>query len=364
MEIAVSYFLTGFPGFIATRIVRKLAEDHPSKSFLLLVHPTQMDKARRVVNEIASNLGCSTVRFTVAVGDITKDSLGLDPEILNSTDDITHAFHLAAIYDLAVEKQIAALVNITGTQNVTSWVKNLPNLERYVYFSTAYVSGNRKGTILETELIDVNGFKNFYESTKFEAELIVKQSWDEIPTTILRPGVVMGDSKSGVTDKFDGPYFVMRFLDRFARFPIPYLGHGDALFNVVPVDYVVDATCELAHYPGGVHKVYHLTDPSPHSAKEAYRLICEAQLGKTPKITIPLSVVAALMSISAFRRWLGVEKETLAYFRIGPKYDSSQAKRDLDTLGISCPDFSSYIKTATGYFLEHKSDPDKAVAVT
>ena len=361
----MSHFITGFPGFIATRLVRKLAGIHPEENFKLLVHPSQIEKAENAVRELDRETESSNGRFEIILGDITKSDLGItNADIHLDTSQISHLFHLAAIYDLAVGEEIAEKVNVQGTLNVTNWAKGLPNLQRYLYFSTAYVSGRRKGTVLETELIDINGFKNFYESTKFKAEVIVQRNWDQIPTTIIRPGVVMGDSRTGETDKFDGPYFVMRFLDKFSRLPIPNLGRGEALFNVVPVNFVVDAVAYLSHYEGSIGKVYHLVDPVPHRAREAFEMICKAQLGTKPKYSIPLSLVGAALSIPSFRRWLGVEKETLEYFSIGPVYDSSQAQQDLAALRISCPDFATYIDTAVKYFLENKDSTDKLIKVT
>ncbi len=357
--------MAGFPGFITTRIVRKLAGDDPTRQFVLLVHPSQLKKARTAVNAITEESGGPAERFRIVEGDITKANLGLSKnEQKEMAEQVTHVFHLAAIYDLAVGEEIAELINVTGTENVTSWVSGLPHLKRYVYYSTAYVSGNRTGTILETELIDINGFKNFYESTKFKAELIVQRAWNDIPTTIIRPGVVMGDARTGATDKFDGPYFVMRFIDRFSKIPIPNIGKGEALFNVVPVNYVVDATCQLAHMKESEHKVYHLVDPSPHTVRDAFGLICQAQMGFTPKYTIPLALVKLTLAIPSFRRWVGVELETLDYFKIGPQYDSYQAQKDLAAVGVTCPDFASYIKTAVEYFAEHKTDTDKTIKVT
>ncbi len=360
----MSYFLTGFPGFITSRVVLKLAEDDASQQFVLLVHPSQLEKARSTVEVLAGETGGSLDRFRIIDGDITRSDLGLSKnEHEELTEQISKVFHFAAIYDLAVSEEVAELVNVQGTENVTKWVKTLPNLERYIYCSTAYVSGKRQGTVLETELIDINGFKNHYESTKFKAEVIVQRYWDDIPTTIVRPGVVMGDSRTGETDKFDGPYFVMRFLDKLSKLPIPNIGKGDALFNVVPVNFVVNAICCLAHANEALHKVYHLVDPSPHTVRDAFAMICQAQMGFTPRYTIPLSWVKAGLSIPAFRRWVGVELETLDYFRIGPVYDCYQAEKDLATLGITCPDFASYVKTAVEYFEEHKSDADKKIKV-
>lgn len=356
--------MAGFPGFITTRLVRKLAEDDSSRTFVLLVHSSQMEKANARAARLAKDLESPPERFRIIEGDITKPDLGLSQSERNElAEQVSHVFHFAAIYDLAVEEEVAELVNVKGTENVTAWVKTLANLERYIYCSTAYVSGNRRGTILETELIDINGFKNFYESTKFRAEVAVQRSWNEIPTTIVRPGVVIGDSLTGETDKFDGPYFVMRFIERFSKIPIPNIGKGEAYFNVVPVNYVVDAISQLAHLKEGEHKVYHLVDPNPHSVRDAFSLICQAQMGFTPRYTIPLAVVRMALSIPSFRRWVGVERETLEYFEIGPIYDCYQAQKDLEPTGITCPDFASYVQTAVEYFAEHKSDSEKLIKV-
>ena len=110
-----------------------------------------------------------------------------------------------------------------------------------MYVSTAYVAGDRKGTVYEHELVLGQDFKNHYESTKFQAEVWVRESMAHVPTTILRPAIVVGDSKTGETEKFDGPYFLLRAIsqaERFGRPPVQF-GHAEAPFNVVPVDFVV-----------------------------------------------------------------------------------------------------------------------------
>ena len=89
--------------------------------------------------------------------------------------------------------------------------------------STAYVAGDRTGSVYEHELVVGQGFKNHYESTKFQAELWVRQRMDEIPTTVYRPAIVVGDSQNGETEKFDGPYYVLRTISRAAEHsgPLP-----------------------------------------------------------------------------------------------------------------------------------------------
>ncbi|WP_419179880.1 SDR family oxidoreductase [Polycladomyces zharkentensis] len=358
-----TYFITGFPGFIASKMIRKLLLQDPASRFEVLVHPSQLNKAKTEIHLLENDFGASD-KFTVIPGDITLKNLGMnEPTLQRLRESVTHVFHLAAIYDLAVPQDVAYRVNVVGTDNVNQWVLQLAKLQRYVYFSTAYVSGTRSGRILETELDCGQSFKNFYESTKFEAEVLVQKIRDKVPATIVRPGIVMGDSKTGETVKFDGPYFIMRFLDKFANWPIPYIGKGTALINLVPVDYVVDATCYLAHHPKGEDKVYHLTDPRPYHAKDAYRMICEALIDKKPSFTLPLSLVYGLLSIPAFRKWVMVEKETIDYLNLKAEYDCTHALNDLEGSGVACPDFSDYIKAAVDFYKQHRHDPDKMILV-
>ena len=69
-----------------------------------------------------------------------------------------------------------------------------------------------------------------------------------MPTTILRPAIVVGDSRTGETEKFDGPYYILRALSRAQRMgrAMPQFGRSRRAFNVVPVDYVVAAMIAAA----------------------------------------------------------------------------------------------------------------------
>jgi nucleoside-diphosphate-sugar epimerase len=270
------YFFTGFPGFIGNQLIREvLKRNNLNGTVYVLVLPDMVDKANKEITAIMSECGLDASSFKIIVGDITKPFLSITPEeqeILQK--DVTHVYHLAAIYDLAVPRDIAQKVNVNGTENVNEWVKRLQNIERYIYFSTAYVVGNREGTLYETELNAPEGFKNHYEETKYEAEVLVEKLKTEVPTTIIRPGIVKGHSHTGETIKFDGPYFIMNFLDRLKFLPlIPRLGKGEAFVNLVPIDYIIQATTYLSHLNKAAGKTYHLTDPHPYRASEIYEIM-------------------------------------------------------------------------------------------
>src|ERR671915_1029115 len=196
------------------------------------------DKARELAERLDGG------RIEVLPGDITERRLGLDDERYERlAAEASAIYHLAAVYDLSVPLEIATKVNVDGTGNVLTFCRDCERLDRLHYVSTAYVAGDRTGHVYEHELLMGQRFKNHYESTKFQAEVWVRHSMDRIPTTIYRPAIVVGDSQTGETQKFDGPYYILRTAQRAMRMnsPIPQFGKAGAAFNVVPVDFVIDA---------------------------------------------------------------------------------------------------------------------------
>lgn len=347
------HFFTGFPGFISEQIIRQLFEKNVTDYVYVLVLQTELEKAKDARNKILEMYHEKTIE--IIEGDITLPNLYIKEEVVERIKGNIHYFwHLAAIYDLAVPREAAWKVNVHGTSQVNDFVKQLPNLKRYIYFSTAYVAGKREGFILETELIRPTAFKNYYEETKFEAELLVDDLKEKVPLTIIRPGIVKGHSVTGETKKFDGPYFFLNMIDRISFLPfIPYIGNSDARINVVPVDYIVEASIFLSQEEEAVGKTLHLTDPNPHAVKEVYRMMVKEMTGKYPKGKIPIEFAAAAMQIKKIRQMLGVEVETIDYLTWNAHFDCTIAKKLLDKANITCPDFLQTLPAMIKFYKEN-----------
>src|SRR6185295_13240080 len=106
-------------------------------------------------------------------------------------------------------REVGMRVNVDGTRHVLDFAAAQPSLERLHYVSTCYVSGRYQGVFAESDLEKGQTFNNYYEETKYLAEVEVQRRMREgLPATIYRPSVVVGDSTSGATQKYDGPYFV------------------------------------------------------------------------------------------------------------------------------------------------------------
>jgi thioester reductase-like protein len=256
-----------------------------------------------------------TDRIELIEGDIGDRSLGLqdaDYERLAHQADTVH--HLAAIYDLAVPLEIAQRVNVDGTGNVLDFCRRADATLHYV--STAYVAGVRKGVVYEHELSLGQRFKNHYESTKFQAEVWVRELMDRVPATIYRPAIVVGDSRTGETQKFDGPYYILRAISRTTRqhMPIAQFGRSQANFNVVPVDFVVDAIAAVSGDEQAAGETLHLVDPDPLTASELTVLLAREYAGREPSLRIPATLVAESLRLKPVRELFeGAPRESIRY---------------------------------------------------
>ncbi|MHA6258518.1 SDR family oxidoreductase [Sporosarcina sp. CAU 1771] len=359
-----THFFTGFPGFIASQIIKELISKGKATKIYALVQPSQMGKAIEKADALMDELEIQ-VPFEVISGDITELNLGMKEKELEKLEkEALTVWHLAAIYDLAVKEEIAWKVNVEGTKQVNAYLSAHPRIVRYMYFSTAYVAGMREGALLETELIRPESFKNHYEETKFEAELLVEHLKKSIPVTIIRPGIVRGNSKTGETIKFDGPYFFMNMIDRLKWMPlIPYIGKMDVQINVVPIDYIIDATVFLSGHPQAAGCTVHLTDPAPHPIREVYEAMVMELTGKKPKGRLPYPIAEKGLSSKKLQRLLGVEVETLGYLTWNATFDTTVAEQLLEGSTIQCADFIDSIPAMTDFYRVHKSNSDYHVQI-
>lgn len=358
-----TYFFTGYPGFLASNLVEQLLFDHMNNidHIYLLTLPQLKTDAEAKLTAFIQQKKLSPKLFTIITGDITKNKLGITQDInriLQNT--VTHVFHLAAIYDLAVPRNQAYKVNVIGTNHINEWVRSLNNLSRYIYFSTAYVSGTREGKIFEDELNKGQSFKNYYEETKYHAEVLVDGlKHEKIPVTIIRPAIVKGNSITGKTIKFDGLYFMLNVLDHLSWLPfIPYFGVGEPEGNFVPDDYILKATSYLAIHPVGEGKTYHLTDPNPYKMSELQKLLSQYYLGKNPKGRLPISIIKTSLTFAFIRKWLNTEAEAMDYFLYNASYDSTKTTADLQGTGITCPDLKDTLPAMIDFYRKYKDDQE------
>ncbi len=337
--------VTGFPGFLAGFLVEELVP-HAERLDLLVE-----GRFREAAEARAATIG---PKCRVVVGDITAPDLGLEAkardEILAEADTV---FHLAAVYDLGMTRELGMKVNVGGTERVNDFVRRMKALGGYNYISTCYVSGSYDGYVREGELLQGITFRNFYEETKYLAEKSVRTMFGQFPVTIFRPAVVVGHSRTGATLKYDGPYMMLSAIRRLPAFLARINVGCEQTINIVPIDFVASAMARIASRPDTAGKTFQLADPAPYSTLAICDLFSELALGKRTWTRMPSAVVRTLARTPLVTWIYGLPSGAARYFYSKTTYDSSNTQAALAGTGVECPRLPDYAPNLVRYFFEH-----------
>jgi thioester reductase-like protein len=357
--------VTGFPGFLGSRLLPRIVRRAAGTRATCLVQPRFAAIASARLEAMVAADPSLDGRVELAIGDITRLGLGLDDAAaLASTT--TEIWHLAAVYDLSVARDLALRVNVEGTRNVLRFAEDCPALRRHHYVSTCYVSGRHCGPFRESDLDVGQSFNNFYEETKFlaEAEVAASRSGG-MPTSVYRPAIVVGDSVTGETQKFDGPYFLLQWLLRQPRWALaPVVGDPTmSRFNMVPSDFVIDAIEHLSGLDVSAGRTYQLADPRPLTVDQLLEEMCRATARRGVRVRLPRRATEwALGNIGPLERFVGIPADAVRYFVHPTHYDTTNTERDLAGSGIACPPVADYLPTLVGFMQDHR-DADLGVMV-
>ena len=353
--------MTGFPGFLGSALLPGILEKREQSSVICIVQARHMEEAKARLAEIQTAHPHTADRVHLVEGDITVPGLGLADSV--AFDDVDEVWHLAAVYDLAVPEDIAKLVNIVGTENVLRFCRERSNFRRLQYVSTCYVSGRYDGEFTEDMLEEGQEFQNHYEETKYEAERLVRAAIGEgLPATVYRPGIVVGDSRTGETQKYDGPYFVADYMNRLPG--VAFLPNVDksVMASLVPRDYVIAAMDALSVLDVSEGKTYQLTDPDPPSAREVAETFGKHLGRRLVWLPIPVAVVRGLLdTVPGMELLTGLPAETLDYFAFPTTYGTAHTVADLEGTGVSCPRFRDYADKLLDFMAAHPEFDSKAM---
>jgi thioester reductase-like protein len=347
-----TYFVTGFPGFIGRRLVPALLQRDVGARLFLLVQPRLEERARAELAKLGPD---AASRVTLFTGDVVDMHLGLaSGEYRQITAEITDVFHLAALYSHGSDATALNQVNVDGTRNVLELATDAPSLRRFHHMSTTTVAGDREGVIAEDELDEGQRFHTAYEESKFLSERLVQRMRSQIPISVYRPGIVVGDSRTGEIDRFDGPYYLAIMLVMSpSGVPLPIPGNLVAPLNVVPIDFVIEAVLQIAHDPRAVGRTFHIVDPNPMAARRVYEWIAAHTGKKLPSIRIDHRIADRLLKMPFLERLAREERAAIASVNHLAMYNSANTLEMLDGSGIRCPRLNTYLDRLIDYVMEH-----------
>ncbi|WP_274309295.1 SDR family oxidoreductase [Solibacillus daqui] len=349
-----SHFVTGFPGFVATHLINELFKQKVTSEVIAIVQSDELACAKVVAKEIEQHFEqCQIILFE---GDITLPNLDLaDADVQLIAPKISIIWHLAAEHNLMIKREKAWKVNVHGTANVNDFTGKLPNLKRYMYFSTAFIAGKRQGEILEMELIRPPAFHNFIEESKFEAELLVDDLKLELPVTIIRPTMIYGHSQTGRTQRFDGIYFLMNMIGYLKnQMLFPQVGSKNTDFQVVALDYVVNASIALCLNNQAEGETVHLTDINPYKVIDVYQKLVQLMTKRKTFSTLPLGIAKVMLEQSSIRTAWHVPPQMIDYLDHAACFDTKDCERLLEHANMEWVDLLEVLPNLVDFYENNK----------
>jgi thioester reductase-like protein len=331
--------LTGATGFLGTELLVRLLERTDRDVVALVRAPDDDAAAARVDGALAASLGPEAggarPRVRAVAADLERPGLGLGAAARDRlAGEASLVVHCAAsiAFDLPLEE--ARRVNVEGTREVLDLAREAAGrgaLERVVHVSTAYVAGEREGRLREDERDVGQRHRNTYEQTKLEAEQLVANSG--LPTSVLRPSIVVGDSRTGWTPAFNVIYWPLRAFARGMLKVVP--ADPDGRVDIVPVDRVADALLELVRGRGRGGWFHAVAGDDAPTCRQLAGMAARAFGREAPRFVQPGEDPEADRNAGVFA----------PYFRMRSVFDPGRGR----ALAAAPPPFADYFERLMAY---------------
>lgn len=360
-----SVLLTGATGFLGRHILWDLLNQSSDTTVACVLRPGRGSPERRLQRTLAAAAGRipsdARERCVAVDGDLGDEQLIADPTTrARLVCEVDRVVHCAAAVQFDTSLSKARAVNVGGTRNVLRFAADAHSqgrLQRVDHFSTAYVAGRAQGLVMEDELVPTT-FTNTYEQTKWEAEQLVREHQRDLPITIFRPSIVVGDSKTGYTSNFRVLYWPLKTLASGLAIVAPLDPKG--IVDLVPVDYVVDAFRVLSSNDASLGRCYHLA-AGPVGERTCGDLLdaaVELFDVRRPFLISPrisYSVVRPLLYATLWgkrRPLLRQAEQYFPYFAYRASFDTSVVTADLAGSGVEPPAVADYFTTIVQYCID------------
>lgn len=219
--------VTGATGFLGGALARRLAADGVQVRAL-----ARRPNRDRYIRDVAG--------IEIIMGDITDANRMR--EVLAGCDVV---FHMAAALggSLAVQQP----VNVDGTRHIMQAAAH-NGVQRVVHVSTIAVYGYGYRGLITEDMPQKPGHVP-YNVSKSQAEAVVRTigEADNVPYSIIRPGMIYGPHSSGWTDTM---------FKLAKRPPVMWLGDGSGTVYTVYVDDVVDLCVLLATHEAAIGEAF------------------------------------------------------------------------------------------------------------
>lgn len=340
--------VTGFPTFRGRKMVEELLANEPKTLVYTVIREKFAQEAQAAIERLPKQ---QRERLVPLDGDAAAMDLGLSgKEYKELAARIDRVHHLAHVTYYGAPRDMAESLNLGGTREVLELGRVCHHLRSLVIHSSAFVSGNRKGLVLEDELNEGQSFHSPVEETLGRAERCARAAMGELPIVVLRPTQIIGDSATGEVDRLGGPYtLIVLILSAPQDMIIPLPTRGDAPMHLVPIDYVVRAARAIGRNGAAIGRTFHLADRRPLTVRRVFEEVARAAGKREPAGFIPSKITRALLSAPGFSKMSKAQRAFVDLISTSVRYDTSHSQEVLAETGINCPPFESYVDQLVAY---------------
>ncbi len=306
----MAIFLTGGTGYIGAHVAANLLEQHDATLNLLVRGRDPRDAELRLWQALQLHLPFPKfyeylqAKIRIFRGDLTSPQFGLEPgdydRLVHTTDSVIHC---GASLNRKSEKSCLN-VNLRGTLEVVQLARRSQyyhGLQRFSNVSTVAVAGKRSHeVVLEDRSIEwERSDYDPYARTKKFCEHMVSELLPDVPLTIFRPSIVLGDSRHPQTTQF---YMVRSFVF-LAGLPVLPFRPQDKI-DIVNVDFVADAISTLHMKANPEHDIYHLSSGNSSQTFRELTRVLAAEQNKRGPVFLPMleKPFASVVNILADRK--------------------------------------------------------------
>jgi thioester reductase-like protein len=340
--------ITGATGFVGMEVLARYLE-RSDRNLVALVRADDDAGARARMQGVLTNLFGNVRgawygrRVDAVAAELTAPRLGLSrAQCVALAERVGSIVHSAASVSFTLPLHEAREINVEGTRRMlefASLAQEHGGLERFGHLSTAYVAGTFTGRYGELDDDVGQDFNNTYEQSKLEAEQLVR-SQAAIPSTIMRPSIVVGDQRSGWTSAFNVLYWPLRAFARGLFEAVPAV--PTAPVDVVSVDYVADAVYALC--TSGADGTYHLTAGDGASTIEEIAHAASRYFKRPlPEVVPPAEFAGRNCAV------IEGSRAYFPYFSVGAVFDDARARARLVPAGVSATPLREYLDRLLDY---------------
>jgi len=354
VKIDEHVLLTGFPSFRARRMCEEIvtADGGPRAVVHAVVHPKLRADAQDALDALPLD---ARRRVELLEGDAAAMDLGLSgAEFRSLARTIDRIHHCVQVSYVGAERSAAEHVNVGSAYEILEVARACSKLESLVVHSSAHVSGDRSGIVYEADLDRGQRFRNVVEETLAKAERVFRRAMigkKPVPIVILRPTIVVGDSRTGEVDRLEGPYLlILLMLAAPPDFAIPLaFSEREIALNLVPIDFVTKAALRIGRDPRAVGRTFHLVDPNPLPAHKVVELVARAGGRRVPSGFLPANLMRAILRAPGLERFAKSPRAALDAVMVPVTYDHTNADELLEGTNITCPPLDTYVDTLVAH---------------